>query len=246
MELSEIIAEGERLHACYEKNSNGGWELERNEYANYNIWLQTCLAYMEAYHSNSYSIKIFQSRATDIWNNYYSISVISEFLAILKGIRNVGKKEIVNNEAILETIFCRFPIFVQQLKRRHNNRPSIEVKDEYDVQDLLEAILRLHFNDVRSEEWCPSYAGGCNRMDFLLNEPKIAIETKMTREGLSDKQIGDQLIIDIEKYKHHESCEALYCFIYDPDGRIRNPVGVKNDLERNNDGFPVKVYIKPE
>lgn len=60
MELSEIIAEGERLHACYEKNSNGGWELERNEYANYNIWLQTCLAYMEAYHPNSYSIKIFQ------------------------------------------------------------------------------------------------------------------------------------------------------------------------------------------
>lgn len=245
MELLEIIAEGERLLTRYKKDSEGRWELEQSECPNYEVWVQTGLVYMESYHSNSSSIKVFQERATHFWNNYYSSNTIRELLAILKGIQNVGEKKAINNIAILDTIFNKFPVFVQQLKRRHANRPTIEVKDEYDVQDLLEAILRLHFNDVRSEEWCPSYAGSSNRMDFLLNEPKIAVETKMTREGLSDKQIGEQLLIDIEKYKHHKNCEALYCFIYDPDGIIRNPTGLKDDLEKRSNDFPVKVYIKP-
>lgn len=245
MELLEIITEGERLLTRYKKDSEGRMELEQSECPNYEVWVQTGLAYMESYHSNSSSIRVFQSRATDFWNNYYSSNTIRELLAILKGIQNVREKKAIDNIAILDTIFNKFPVFVQQLKRRHANRPTIEVKDEYDVQDLLEAILRLHFNDVRSEEWCPSYAGSSNRMDFLLNEPKIAVETKMTRECLSDKQIGEQLLIDIEKYKHHKNCEALYCFIYDPDGKIRNPTGLKDDLEKISNDFPVKVYIKP-
>ncbi|MEI6002257.1 hypothetical protein H3V53_35580 [Paraburkholderia bengalensis] len=31
--------------------------------------------------------------------------------------------------------------------------------DEYDVQDLLHGVLHLEFDDIRPEEWCPSYAG---------------------------------------------------------------------------------------
>ena len=57
-----------------------------------------------------------------------------------------------------------------------------EIKDEYDVQDLLNALLRLNFDDVRPEEYTPSYAGSSTRVDFLLKKEKIVIEVKKTRK----------------------------------------------------------------
>jgi hypothetical protein len=49
---------------------------------------------------------------------------------------------------------------------RHDGRPTLGVGDEYDVQDLLHALLRLFFDDIRPEERTPSYAGESTRMDF--------------------------------------------------------------------------------
>jgi hypothetical protein len=62
----------------------------------------------------------------------------------------------------------RFHAIARQLAQRRVNKPPFEIKDEYDVQDLLHALLRLHFDDIRPEEWTPSYGGGSSRMDFLL------------------------------------------------------------------------------
>jgi len=54
---------------------------------------------------------------------------------------------------------------------RHAKRPFIGFSDEYDVQDALHALLRLHFADVRPEEY------------------KIAVEVKKTRSNLKDKEV---------------------------------------------------------
>ena len=118
------------------------------------------------------------------------------------------------------------------------------IEDEYDVQDLLHALLRLYFDDVRPEEWTPSYAGKSARMDFLLKEEKIVIEVKKTRKGLGDKELGDQLIIDVERYKIHPDCKKLICFIYDPEGRIGNPGGLVSDLNNIHPGF-VNTIVEP-
>jgi len=134
--------------------------------------------------------------------------------------------------ALVRTICARFHTVTTQLRHRHNDRATLTVTDEYDVQDLLYALLRLHFDDVRPEEWTPSYAGGASRMDFLLKEEKIVVEAKMTRTGLTDKQIADQLIIDAARYKAHADCKKLVCFVYDPESRVRNPRGVESDLEK--------------
>ena len=89
------------------------------------------------------------------------------------------------------------------------------ITDEYDVQDLLYALLRLDFDDIRAEDWTPSYAGGSARMDFLLKKEQVVIEVKKTREKLADREIGEQLMIDIAKYKAHPDCRTLISFIYD-------------------------------
>lgn len=147
---------------------------------------------------------------------------------------------------LLKLIFEKFHFVVLQLRKRYNSRPSLDVQDEYDVQDLLHCLLKMHFNDIRKEEWTPSYAGGSSRMDFLLKEEQLVIEVKMTRAGLSDKDLGKQLIEDKAKYKAHPDCKRLICFTYDPEGRITNPKGIQNDLNQEDEDFIVEIIIKPE
>lgn len=138
----------------------------------------------------------------------------------------------------------RFPEVAQQIRRRHDSRPTLEVEDEYDVQDLLHAMLRIDFEDVREEEWAPSVAGASSRIDFVLKAEKIVFEVKKTRRGLKDKEIGEQIIIDIARYKGHPDCNTLVCLIHDPERRIVNPGGLIMDLEsRGGEGFSVRVVI---
>jgi hypothetical protein len=91
----------------------------------------------------------------------------------------------------------------------------------------------------------PIYAGGSSRMDFLLKEEQIVIEVKKTRKGLGDKELGKQLIENKEKYKTHPDCKKLICFTYDPEGRIINPKGLQNDLNKQEPEFEVEIIIKP-
>ena len=147
-------------------------------------------------------------------------------------------------EELLENIFNKFHKVARQLRTRYNSRETLNITDEYDVQDLLHALLLLHFDDVRPEEWTPSYAGGAVRMDFLLKKEKIVIEVKKTRNTMTSKTLGEELIIDKEKYSSHPDCEKLYCFVYDPEGLLGNPMGIKNDIESS--GSFIKVFIKPE
>ena len=146
----------------------------------------------------------------------------------------------------IDQLVMRFHAVVVQLRNRHEGRPTLDVNDEYDVQDLMHALLRLHFDDVRPEEWVPSYAGSASRTDFLLPQIDTVIEIKKTRKGLNAKSVGEQLIIDIAKYKKHPQCRRLVCFVYDPEGRIANPMGIESDLHQEDHGIDVMVSILPK
>ncbi|MBU7029560.1 MAG: hypothetical protein HXS48_21690 [Theionarchaea archaeon] len=50
-----------------------------------------------------------------------------------------------------------------------------------------------------------------------------------------------QLLIDIERYQNHQDCQVLFCFIYDPEGKISNPRGLEKDLSRETDGISLKI-----
>lgn len=145
----------------------------------------------------------------------------------------------------LYQIGARFHLVAKQLRVRREDRATLDIDDEYDVQDLFHALLRIPFDDVRPEEWTPSYAGGASRVDFLLPEIEAVVEIKKTRPGLSARQLGEQLIVDIAKYKKHPTCRTLFCFVYDPDGRISNPRGIENDLNATQDELTVRVLIAP-
>ena len=83
-------------------------------------------------------------------------------------------------------------------------------------------------------------------MDFILKQQRVVIEVKKTRPGLADKEIGEQLIIDIAKYQQHPECKTLVCFVYDPEGRVGNPRGLESDLAQlSSDRVKVVVAIRP-
>lgn len=146
----------------------------------------------------------------------------------------------------VELVCTRFHSVARQLRNRYDSRPTLDIVDEYDVQNLLHALLRIFFDDVRPEEWSPSYAGKSSRMDFLLKKESVVVEAKKTRPGLNAKVLGTQLIDDIARYRHHPDCKVLVCFVYDPDGRITNPRGIEADLRQEVDGMQVRVIISPK
>lgn len=156
---------------------------------------------------------------------------------------NQKEENVTNNIQLIINIFRRFHLICRQLRKRYDSRETLDVCDEYDVQDLIHSLLCIYFDDIRAEEWTPSYAGSCSRQDFLLKTEKIVIEIKKTRKGLQDKQVSEQLIVDIARYKTHQDCKNLICFVYDPDERIANPIGIENDLTKVTDGLNVITIV---
>jgi hypothetical protein len=162
----------------------------------------------------------------------------------------VEAKETVEGEGgfrmhleLVERMARRLPELLIVLRNRQRQRTSFVIEDEYDLQDLLHGLLKLHFDDVRAEDFAPERAGGRSRIDFVLKSERLVIEAKMTRAGLGARQVGDQLIIDIERYRSHPDCAALLAIVYDPDQRIVNARTLEADLSGTRDGLVVRVVV---
>lgn len=168
-----------------------------------------------------------------IENIFIFIDELEKFLRTIEAISEFTDPS-SSGTAISEiTRICdRFSLVVHQLKKRYDGRSSIAINDEYDVQDLLKALLNIQFDDIRPEEPTPSNVGKSSRMDILLKRERIAIETKMPRKGLNTKKLDEELIIDIGRYPSHPDCNTLVCFVYDPEMRIQNPRGLEDDLKK--------------
>jgi hypothetical protein len=150
-------------------------------------------------------------------------------------------------EELLEVLVKGLRRAMHPLTHRRKGAQALSFGNEYDVQDLLHVLLRPWVSDIRAEEFTPSYAGTSTRMDFLLPAYSLVIETKIIRDRAHARRVGDELIIDIEHYRRHPDCDALWCVVYDPDHLIANAEGLKSDLQgkrRTPDGeVDVKVFV---
>lgn len=148
---------------------------------------------------------------------------------------------------LVELICKQFHRVAVQLRRRYDERETIDINDEYDVQDLLHALFKIYFDDVRPEDYVPSESGGNSRIDFIIEGTGVGVEVKKTRKGLNDKKLGEELLIDISRYEAHPKCSHLVCFIYDPEERIVNPKGLENDLSnKSKTGFGITLIVSPQ
>jgi hypothetical protein len=172
------------------------------------------------------------------------ISVISsEVEQSISTTASVSKPSSV--EDLLMILVRGLPRAMHPLTHRRKDAQPLSFSSEYDVQDLLHALLRPWVADIRPEEFTPSYAGSSTRMDFLLPTHSLVIELKFVRDKNHGKRIGDELIIDIEHYRRHPDCKFLWCVIYDPEKLLLNAEGLKTDLDgrRNTPDGTVTVNV---
>lgn len=144
----------------------------------------------------------------------------------------------------LSFFFGRLPEFLAELQRSANpNVPHPTIAKEEDLQTLVHAMLKMLYADVRAEDPVPQHAGAGSRVDFLIQEAGVMVETKMTRKGLADRKLGEELLVDWGRYPRHPDCRGIFALVYDPDRRIRNAPGLISDLSRETGGVWTRVVV---
>ncbi len=162
-----------------------------------------------------------------------------------------GKVEEISKrpyETSIMKIFNRFHRVAKQLEKRHSERATLIIEDEYDTQDLLHGLLSLEFVSVQAEEYGPRFAGKRPRIDFFLRLESIGLEVKKVRDKDHAKILNKEIIIDKEYYSNNPNITQLYFFIYDPESFLLDREDFIEDLEKNkSEQFELlKVVIKPD
>lgn len=250
LQLDNLLAEGEKVLAT--KYTISGVVMPPAVDADaFTTWRTKVLATLDAFPKGTVDrcIKEVESRNSDYYSGAVAIQAtvqgikdsIAEGTIAIELQRDYGPLSDLDK---IKLLCFRFHKVARSLRNRHAGRDSLIITDEYDVQDLFGSLLKIFFDDVRREEYVPSYAGGASRTDFLLPDEGIVVEIKKTRRSMRDSDLGDQLIIDLERYKAHPQCNFVVCFVYDPDELLNNPEGVMGDLNRihENEAF---VVIEP-
>jgi hypothetical protein len=146
----------------------------------------------------------------------------------------------------LRKICSAFHRVTRQLRQRRDERQTLEVEDERDVLDLLHTLLCIEYNNIEAEEWSPTYANGATRTDLWLKNEGVVIIAKKTKQGIGVKALTHQVSVDFEQYGTHPDCKLMFCFIYDPEGRIGHPKGLEADLTLNYNGRRVEALVSPK
>ena len=147
---------------------------------------------------------------------------------------------------VIERLCAQFHVVARQLRSRHDNRETLQVEDEYDVEDLLHGLLMLEHEVVVPETRTARGASGRRRTGFLLKLERIVMVVTLARSGLTADVLGQELGPEIEHHKSHPDCRTLVCFVYDPDGRVADPRAVERALSGDRDGLSIRVIVAPK
>ena len=127
----------------------------------------------------------------------------------------------------------------------HEDRDRTYQEYDFNKKQLVSHYANFFGNVDESSGIVGLGGGGYSASKWVRFKEQIVIEVKKTRKTLRAKELGEQLIVDIDKYKEHSDCKTLLCFVYDPEGWIANPRGIETDLNRDDSDLPVKVLITP-
>ncbi|TDD63532.1 hypothetical protein E1293_43085 [Actinomadura darangshiensis] len=154
--------------------------------------------------------------------------------------------EVNQSEIVLKTLRS-IPTSIRKLHRRSNKRPPFLIENEYDVQDLIEIVLRGLHPEVIREEWTPKSAGSAKRIDLAIRHLGVMIECKYVRSSGHSKKLADELKIDFESYHNHQDCRHLFVYIHDPNQYISDPENFASDLNgirrKRDHEFSVEIFI---
>lgn len=151
-------------------------------------------------------------------------------------------------EEVVRDILNNFSNAIQKIiKNRRKDHPNFEIKDEYDVQDILYVILKSVFPNLREEDAIPKVGSKTTKIDLIIREERILVEAKMIKEKDSNEtHFIEQLKADFESYHECKWLGKLFCFVYDPYKKTRdisNFHDLNGERTKGEHNFNVEVIV---
>lgn len=151
--------------------------------------------------------------------------VLSAIQKIESGV--IVRENVLPNVNLLFNVLNSFPDVVSRLKYRRSGKSPLEIKDEYDVQDIVYVMLKGVFPTLQYEDPTSKVGPNSARADFTISDLGVFIETKYISEKGKEKIIHDECLTDIQKYGKQDSCQKIIFFVYDPEKCIDNQYAYK-------------------
>lgn len=148
---------------------------------------------------------------------------------------------------LIERICRRLPLTARILANRsRKGKAEYDIADEYDVQDLLHAVLRAYLKFSVQEDPLPKIgAAKSSRADISIQELGILIEIKYARGPGDQKRIFDEYSQDLVLYAGWPYLRTLIFLIYNSadlkDAEAFEKLG--GDHEVNGRKFKVRVIL---
>ena len=140
---------------------------------------------------------------------------------------------------------------IQNSARILSNRPRKEknpflIEDEYDVQDLLQAVLKAYLKYSVQEDPLPKVAAAkSSRADISIEDLGILIEVKYVRGPGDQKRIYEEYSEDLELYSKWPHLKTIIFMIYNASV-LRDPEAferLSGPQERNGKRFDVRIVL---
>lgn len=249
MEINELILEGKALTELFD-----GAELKNK----YSMWCSKIRAYMKENdfpdkEQNEVKVKMHYTENEYSENDTKASlkKAVKDTILYLDEKTFTSKKDTYARKELLliERILNNFYMFYRSMYKDPVHKKGtlsqailadIRIGNEYDLQRMLYSILRPIFPDIRQEVYSDNGYGGM-RADIYLENYDLIIETKCTRDSMSEKKLTEELGAD----GFHYNADYIYFFVCDKAGIIKNPDAFKTAFERDlkKDGKTVKIFI---
>ncbi|WP_288461536.1 hypothetical protein [uncultured Chryseobacterium sp.] len=170
--------------------------------------------------------------------------LLEDIESTLLNIRYIDKSA----DEMVRDILNNFSNAIQKIiKNRRKDHPNFEIKDEYDVQDILYVILKSVFPNLRDEDAIAKVGAKTTKIDLIIREEKILVEVKMIKDKDSNETNSiEQLKVDFESYHECKWLRKLFCFVYDPYKKTRdisNFNDLNHDRVKGEHKFNVEVIV---
>jgi hypothetical protein len=130
--------------------------------------------------------------------------------------------------------------------RTRKGKTPFLIEDEYDVQDLLQAVLKAYLKYSVQEDTLPKVASTkSSRADISIEDLGILIEVKYVRESGDQRRIFEEYSEDLELYSKWPYLKTIIFLIYNAS-ILRDPEAFEKHSgpqERNGKRFNVKIVL---
>lgn len=147
--------------------------------------------------------------------------------------------------ALVERICQRLPQAARILgARTRQGKPNFELRDEYDVQDLLHAVLRAYLKYSVREDPLPKVASAkSGKADISIEELGVIIEIKFVRRPEDQRRVFEEYSQDLLLYARWPHLKNLIYLIYNSGDLLDPEAFEKLSGEHEIDGTRFSVSI---